>query len=390
MRTMLTPQLAIAGRQIGGDAPCYVVAELGSNHDGRYATALRLLDAAAEAGADAVKLQLFRAASMYPRTCGVVPTPGGPADFYALLRGLELPESWVGGLWAEAKARGLALICSVFDEATANLASRVGVGALKVASPELTHLPLLRHLAAQKELPVLVSTGMATPAEVQEAAGILGWGGTEPSRCVVLHCVSAYPAPPGECQLGCLPLLRGLVGTPVGWSDHTVDPVAAPLVARHCGAAVVEKHLTLDRTLAGPDHPYALEPREFARMVQALRVYDSRAPEGRGAWLRRRLGAVTIGVLQGPGQKQPQPSEQGLRRYDRRCLRAARAIAAGELLAPTDVAILRGERNLRPGLHPRELERVVGARTVRPIGEGEGIVWGDLEGGETWLPGEED
>ncbi len=367
--------MRIGSRHVGEGEPCFVIAEAGSNHDGELENALRLVDAAADAGADAVKFQLFRASQLYPSNCGVVDTPAGREDFFELLTRLEMPREWLGALNDRARERGTMLLFSVFDSGAIAAVARLDPPAFKVASPEMTHLPLLRELAAVGR-PIILSTGMSTLGEIEESVSVLRDAGA--AEIAVLHCVSAYPAPPSDCNLSVLPVLAAAFGVVVGYSDHTFDPTAAPLVAFALGASVVEKHYTLSRRSVGPDHPFAIEPDELATLVSELRTLHGVEPAARMATVRRRLGDEAVDVLLGSPSKGVAASESEIAGCDRRSLHAIADIAEGEDIGANNVAVLRGERNLRPGLHPRYWEQLAGARAVRPIGYGQGIVWDDV------------
>lgn len=365
----------VGDRLVGPSEPCFVIAEAGSNHDGSLGTALKLVDAAANAGADAVKFQLFRASELYPSNCGVVDLPSGREDFFELLTRLEMPWDWLDPLSKRSHERSIALLFSVFDTGALAAVARLDPPAFKVASPEMTHLPLLRELAALGR-PIVLSTGMSTLGEIEESVGVLRASGA--TDIAVLHCVSAYPAPPTDCDLSVLPVLASAFGVVVGFSDHTLDPLAAPLVACAHGGSIVEKHFTLSRSSVGPDHPFAIEPDELAALVADLRALHAVDPAARPAAVRRQLGDETVDVLLGSPSKQVAASESLLAACDRRSLHAIAEIAEGEELGAHNIAILRGERNLRPGLHPRHWDQVAGARAVRAVPYGDGIVWDDV------------
>jgi N,N'-diacetyllegionaminate synthase len=237
----------IGGTKVGPGEPVYVIAEIGSNHDGSLERAFRLVEAAADAGADAAKFQFFRADKLYPGTI----TAGA------------IPDGWLPLLKYACHEAGVEFICSVFDLETLAVYAQLQPAAVKIASPEALNAGLL-DAAASTGLPLLVSTGAMTREQVHGLAGVLAH-----VPVVLLHCVSSYPAPLGELNLSVIPRLAryGLVGL----SDHSLEPCLAPVVAVALGACVVEKHLTLDRRLAGPDHGFALEPGEFRMMVDAVR-----------------------------------------------------------------------------------------------------------------------
>jgi N,N'-diacetyllegionaminate synthase len=334
-------RFVISGRCLG-EGPAFLIAEAGVNHNGDLDLARRLVDAAADAGADAVKFQTFRTDALVsesaPKARYQVEATGGGESQRAMLARLELDRDAHAMLRDRADARGLVFFSTPFDEASVDLLEALDVALLKVPSGEVTNLPLLRHLASKRR-PILVSTGMCTLDDVATALDTLRAAGDPP--VAVLHCVSAYPAPVAETNLRAMDTLRARFGVPVGLSDHTLGiEIALAAVAR--GAAVVEKHLTLDRTLPGPDHRASLEPADFAALVRGARAIESAL---------------------GDGDKRPMPSELDTRSVARRSLVAARALAAGHRMTRADVAIKRPGTGIPPG----ELERLLGRRLARSV-----------------------
>lgn len=244
---MRSAQLKIGGRAIGARHSPYVIAEIGSNHDGDLGRAFKLIDVAAQCGADAAKFQYYRADKLYPGQH----TPGA------------IPGWWLLELQEHARSRGIEFLASVFCIETLESYMLIDPPAIKIASPEAQHYELL-HCAASMGLPLIVATGACTWTDVDAVARIV----TGP--LVLLHCVSAYPAPPGEMNLRAIEQMAERYRCPVGLSDHTLHG-PAPATAVALGATVIEKHLTTDRRLAGADHPFALEPAEFAAMVADVR-----------------------------------------------------------------------------------------------------------------------
>ena len=367
--------IAIAGRPVGEGAPVYIIAEAGSNHDGDFDQALALIEMAANAGADAVKFQLFHAESLYPENCGVVDLADGPQDFFALMQQLEMPREWIPGLADAGTRHGVSVLYTPFDLAAVDLLVAHAAPAMKIASPELTHLPLLRHIA-RTGCPVILSTGMSTLADVEESVATLTDSGCR--DVALLHCVTAYPCPPEFSNLDVIPVLSSAFGVPVGLSDHTLDPVAAPLVATAVGATVIEKHVTLSRSLDGPDHSFAIEPDELSDLVTAVRTLEQVDPAARLDAAVDQLGAPAVEQLRGSPRKAVTGVEAELAACDRRSLHASTDIAVGDTLTSNNMAVLRGERNLRPGLHPRHWAQVEHAVTRRPIAAGQGIEWDDV------------
>lgn len=374
MTSTIYESVDLGPRAVTFGGRCFVIAEAGSNHDGRLDQARELIDVAAHAGADAIKFQLFTAEHLYPSNCGIVGTPSGEEDFFALLQRLELPPEWLPDLQVHCARRGILLLFSVFDPDSARAAAQYSP-AFKIASPELTHLELLQEVARYRRT-VILSTGMSNLGEIEESLGALRSGGA--AGVALLHCVTAYPAPVSDCNLEVIPALAAAFGIPVGWSDHTLDPTVAPQVAVALGACIVEKHFTLSRRLSGPDHPFAIEPAELGSMVELIHDLDSRPLEARIEKVADAIGAELVEELRGRPVKRVADSEALLAAVDRRSLHALQDIPAGDLLSESNVAVLRGERNLRPGLHPRHWIQLRGVRATRSIRQGDGVVWDDV------------
>jgi N,N'-diacetyllegionaminate synthase len=342
--------VVVGERRIGPGAPVFIAAEAGVNHNGDPALARRLVDAAAECGADAVKFQTFRVDALVSRSAPKagyqVETTGAGESQRDMLAGLELSLEVLAELKDRATKHGLIFFSAPFDEESADVLDALAVALFKVPSGEITNLPLLRHVAA-KGRPIILSTGMADLEEVGQAVAAIRAAGDPP--LAVLHCLSAYPAPVGEVNLRAMDSLASRFGCPVGFSDHTLGiEIAVAAAAR--GAAIIEKHLTLDKTLPGPDHRASLDPAEFGAMVRAIRAVESAL---------------------GDGVKRPMPSEADTRRVARKSLVAARALKAGERIAAGDLA------SKRPGtgISPAELPRVLGLPLARDIAADEVIPW---------------
>jgi sialic acid synthase SpsE len=328
----------IAGRRIGDGAAPFVIAEAGSNFNQDYDTARALIDVAAEARVDAVKFQLFKAESLYARD----------SDMYATFKSVELPAEWLANLARHASARGLIFLASGFDLGSLAALEEIGVPAHKVASSETTNLRLLAAMARTGK-PLLVSTGMCDGTDIAAAVEVCVGVGNH--RLTLLQCGSVYPLPPEHANLRVMDVFAAQYGCPVGYSDHTLGTAAAiAAVAR--GAAVVEKHFTLDRSASGPDHFYALEPDELKRFAQDLREAH---------------------LSLGTGLKEMLPEE---RKYGRRDgLWAARDVAAGERLSANDIAV----RRPALGLRARYAAIVIGAPVRRAIAKGTPIDFEDIE-----------
>jgi len=387
--------------RIGDGQPCLVVAEAGSAHLGDPGRARELIDAAVEAGAGCVKFQvIFADEIVHPRT-GSVTLPGGDIPLYERFKSLERPPEFYATLKEHTEARGALFLASAFGLGSARLLRRLGVGAVKVASPELNHFPLLRELA-RYGLPLLLSTGVSTLGDIERAlAALAGAGGpgnaaagvpergTGPAT-VLLHCVTAYPAPEEQYNLRVLASLRRVFGTLVGVSDHSRDPLLVPGLAVVQGACVLEKHFALPGRGAGLDDPIALEPAGFRRMVTGIRRLEGMGAAEALAELRGGYGAERVEAVLGDGAKRLAPAEARYYRTTNRSLHARDEIPAGTAIRPEALCIVRSESNLRPGLDPQFLEVVTGRVACRTIPAGEGLVWEDLlalEEGASGSPG---
>lgn len=321
------------------------IAEAGVNHNGSLELAHRLIDVAADAGADAVKFQAFDpdrlAAPAAPQAAYQRHNTGIAEPQVEMLRRLALPQDAWGPLRDHAAARDLLFLATPFDEVSADLLYGLGVPGFKVASGEVTNLPFLACLAG-RGLPVLLSTGMSTLPEVAEAVRTVREHGNPP--LALLHCVTNYPAEPADCNLNAMGTMRSAFGVPVGWSDHT-EGIEISLAAVALGAELLEKHFTLDRSMAGPDHRASLAPPELAALVKAAR---------------------RVSAARGDGRKVPAASELLLAAVGRRSLHAARDLAPGHILVPADVVALRPGS----GLPPSALGRLVGRRVATRVRSG--------------------
>ena len=359
-------------RKVGAGNPCLIIAEIGTSHQGDAGTAHALIDAAVQAGADCIKFQLVHAGEILHPLSGVVDLPTGRIALYEHFRSLERSIEFYADLKAAVEARGALFLCTPFGIQSARELRSLGAGALKIASPELNHLPLLEE-AASYGLPLFLSSGVSLLGDIERALRVVGR-----QNAVLLHCITSYPAPEEQYNVSVLASLRAVLGVEVGLSDHSLDPVLVPALAVLNGASVVEKHFTLSREGSGLDDPIALEPSQFARMVQEIRRVESEDAQSARGRLEREYGRGRVAAVLGTGVKEMAPSEIPNYTLTNRSLHAMREIAAGERIGNGDVAVLRTEKTLRPGLGPEFLAVVVGARAKRLIPDGEGIEWADL------------
>jgi len=331
-----------------------VIAECGVNHNGSRALALELVDCAAELGADAVKFQTFKSEALVSRRARKaeyqLAAVGGEDSQFEMLAALELSEEDHLRIRERCEQRKVEFMSTPFDEASADLLERLGVQRFKIGSGDLTHLPLLRHIAA-KGRPVIASTGMSTLGEVEQAVGAMTSTGNRDLS--LLHCVTQYPAPIPQVNLRAMATLRQAFHLPVGYSDHTLGNETC-VAAVALGAEVIEKHLTLDQSLPGPDHRASADPREFAQLIKMM--HNARAALGDGI-------------------KRPAECELGNRDVARRSLIAARALPIGSLLSRDALVIKRPGT----GIQPADLDKVLG-RVVRvDIEVDEPITWDMLK-----------
>lgn len=336
-----TDAVRIGRRLVGPGRPCFIIAEAGSNHDGDLGRALKLVDAAAGAGADAVKFQLFRARSLYPRE-EVRPrylrSLGVKDTIYRVIERMEMPFAWLPKLHARCRRRRIMFLATPFDEECADRLDPF-VPAFKIASYELTHIPLLEHVA-RKGKPVILSTGGADGAEIARALRSLARVPT-----CLMQCTAKYPAPAGSMNLRSIPGMRRRYGVPVGLSDHSLDHVTAPVAAVALGADLLEKHFTLSRKLKGPDHSYAIEPGELCAMVRAARAAQA---------------------MLGTGRKVPHGVESDLREY-RRGVFTVSAVPAGGEFSRENVAVLRRAGRKETDLRPEHLGWLLGRRARKAV-----------------------
>lgn len=333
---MTVTSFSISDRVIGPGQPPFVVAELGINHGGDLATARRMLISAAEAGADAVKLQTFRTQKFLARS----------SEYFEVLRGAELPTEAVAELMQLSAEKGVVLFSAVFDEDSADLLESLDAPAYKIASGDLTHLPLLRHVASVGK-PMIISTGGSTLTEIDSAF--------EAVRTVnkylpiaLLHCVSNYPTDSAETNLACMATMRDRWQVPVGFSDHTLGNVTA-IAAAALGAELIEKHFTLDRSAPGPDHALSADPAGFADLVNGVRTAQS-----------------TIGRR----EKAPVEDRNFIPQF-RRGVTADLAIPAGTVVTRNMLAIKRPGT----GIEPDRIDDVVGCTAGRDIAADETLQW---------------
>ncbi|MFC2019181.1 N-acetylneuraminate synthase [Chloroflexota bacterium] len=340
--------ITIGRRIIGEDQPCFIIAEVGVNHNGDISLAKKLIDAAIEAGADAVKFQAFKTEELVtnsaPKARYQKESINSRESQFDMLKRLELTEAGFRELFIYARNKDIIFLSSLFDERSVDLLDELGIPAFKIGSGEITNFPLLKYIA-QKRKPILLSTGMSTLDEVKETVEVFQKEGIR--DIILLHCVSSYPAKTEDMNLKAIETLRQVFKMPVGLSDHTLG-ITASIAAVAIGACVIEKHFTLDMKLPGPDHKASLKPREFKEMVAVIQDVRSAL---------------------GDGVKRPRKCEEDLIRIARRSIVAKMNIPKGTIITGDMLAVKRPGT----GLEPKYIDEVIGRRVKGDIKQNEMI-----------------
>jgi pseudaminic acid synthase len=351
---MLKPEITIDNRLISAICPPYIIAELSANHNGRIENAYKIIEVAKQSGADAVKLQTYRpdtiTIDMRKPEFMIEGGLWGGQSLYDLYESAFMPWEWHEPLFEYAKRVGITIFSSPFDTTAVDLLEDLNAPAYKIASFEAVDLPLIKYVASTGK-PMIISTGMADAEEIQEAIDAARTGGC--NELAILHCVSGYPAPPEDYNLQTIPDMMARFGLVTGLSDHTIDNSTA-IASVALGAAIIEKHVTLDRSGGGPDDSFSLEPKELEALCK----------DARTAWSA--LGKVDYGR---------KSSEQGNVKF-RRSLYVVKDIKAGEILTLENV------RSIRPGygLAPKWTDKVIGKTVLCNVTAGTALRWEHING----------
>lgn len=333
----MSRQIKVQDKVIGDGCPCFIIAEAGSNHDGSLEQAKQLIDIAAEAKVDAVKFQLFTAKGLYSEK----------APAYPIIQANELPRTWLPELVRYSREKNVMFLATPFDREAVDALEEIDVPLYKWASLEIVDLPLLNYTAS-KGKPVIVSTGVSDLGDIQDAINAIYAAGNK--DVILLHCSSLfeYPQKPSQVNLRMIDTMRNAFHVPAGFSDHTVS-IAIPAAAVARGSCVIEKHFTISRQGKGPDHFFALEPRELADMVSAIREVEASL----GSSVKQRIAEEDRAVAQRPS------------------LIAKDDIRKGQRITE-DMLLIK-----RPGygIQPKLLHVVVGREAREDIKQGDGITW---------------
>ena len=363
-----------------------IIAEIGTSHEGSLEKAKKLVDAAAWAGADAIKFQwVYADEILHPKT-GFVALPTGNIPLYERFRQLECPPDFYRQMIDYVHSKGCKFCCSPFGLRSLKELLSLKPDILKVASPELNHYPMLKAIAQYRKeqsergenpVPVVLSSGVSKLEDIQKAIDIVGKDGVS-----LLHCITSYPAPEDEYNLKVITSLAGLFGIECGVSDHSLDPVLVPVLSIACGGKLIEKHITLSRQTMGLDDPVALEPEQFALMEHTVhqteatfRHYGAEVGMQRTIeQLSEQFGHDKVMAVLGDGVKKLAPAEEANYGRTNRSLHFMRAMKAGEVIGKNDVAVLRTEKVLSPGISPEFLDEVIGKTLACDVEDGAGVL----------------
>ncbi|MBS3138978.1 N-acetylneuraminate synthase family protein [Candidatus Woesearchaeota archaeon] len=348
---------SIGSRMVGDGYPCFIIAEIGVNHNGDMKIAKKMIDAAADAGVDAAKFQLINADCLYVKDAGVVKTDSGDTiDAYKVWKNVEMPQVWLSELKKHCEKRDVLFFSSVFHIAGVDILNPY-VDVYKIASAETSDIPLLKKVARAGK-PVIISLGGATLKETVEAVDAVKAEGND--RIALLYCVQKYPMPFASANISALKTLRKrFPDVVVGYSDHSLmpDPAVVPAAAVVYGAKIIEKHFTLSRSMEGIDHKMSVEPKELSRMVQTIRAAEKHGYE------------IPKEII-GNSRIELTPEQEKNLRFVRRVIFATRDIKPGDIFSASNIATLRpGYRDITEALHPREYETILGKRATCDIPE---------------------
>jgi sialic acid synthase SpsE len=349
-----------------------IIAELGTSHGRDILKAKELIDAASESGADCIKFQIVYADEILHPNTGEVTLPGGRIRLYDRFKQLETGPDFYAELKEYVESRGLLFLATPFGLRSAGELKALNPLAVKAASPELNYTALLNVLASY-HIPMFLSTGVSKLSDIEAALEITGT-----DRVCLLHCVTSYPAPERDYNLRLLPNLGSLLGVNMGISDHSLDPDLVPALAVAMGAVAIEKHFCLSRNDPGLDDPIALPPEDFARMTGTVRRVSAMETGDIVKTLSRERGSESVNAVLGDGVKRLAPSEAANYERTNRSIHALHDIPPGKIIAPGDLAVLRTEKILRPGLPPSWEGRLYGRKSRNFIPAGQGIGFEDI------------
>ena len=364
-----------------------IIAEIGTSHEGSLTKARALVDAAADSGADTIKFQWVYADEILHPDTGYVKLPTGNIRLYDRFKQLECQPDFYRQMVDYVHSKGCKFCCSPFGLRSLKELLELKPDYVKVASPELNHFPMLKALAEYRgrvgaaQVPVILSSGVSKLEDIKNAIDIVGTDNVS-----LLHCITSYPAPENEYNLKVISNLAKQFGIECGVSDHSLDPVLVPCLSIACGGSVIEKHITLSRKTMGLDDPVALEPEQFALMVHTVhqteatfRHYGAELGLARTIeQLGEQFGGERVKAVLGDGVKRLAPAEEANYGRTNRSLHFMRNMKKGEVIGESDVAVLRTEKVLTPGLTPDYLDKVIGKKLLRNVTSGAGVQLTDI------------
>ncbi len=358
-----------------------VIAEIGTSHQGNLQNAYSLIDEAVNSGADCVKFQwVYADEILHPKT-GFVELPTGKISLYDRFKQLEVSPDFFKKVKEYVHSRGKHFMCSPFGEKSLNELFAIKPDYIKIASPELNHIPLLEQLlflemALRKRdrIPIVLSSGVSTIEDIVRALEVLAPLVKE-NLVSLLHCVTSYPAPAQDYNVSLLSKYVSTFKIPVGVSDHSINPILVPVLSTAFGGTIIEKHITLNKTTSGLDDPVALDPKEFSLMVNEVRNAESLSKEAVIAHLTESFGETLVYDTIGNGLKELAPSEKQNYSRTNRSIHFIRAMKKGEKITKKDIAILRTEKKLSVGIEPRFLKDILDENLISDVEDGEGLLW---------------
>lgn len=367
-----------------------IIAEIGTSHEGSFEKAKELVDAACDSGADTIKFQwVYADEILHPKT-GFVKLPTGNIPLYERFKQLECPVSFYKDIMDYVHSKGCKFCCSPFGLRSMQELLELKPDYVKIASPELNHHKMLEALRDWREkqkvrgeevVPVILSSGVSTLADIDKAVRIVGREGVS-----LLHCITSYPAPEDQYNIRLVSTLKDILGIETGLSDHSLDPVLVPVLSTACGGTIIEKHFTLSRQTSGLDDPVALEPEQFALMVHTVHQTEATFRHYGAALgmertieqLGEQFGRQRVMTVLGDGVKRLAPAEEANYGRTNRSLHFMRAMKKGEAIGEGDIAILRTEKILTPGISPEFYDLVMGKKISRDVEDGAGVQFEDF------------
>ena len=367
-----------------------IIAEIGTSHEGSFDKAKELVDAACDSGADTIKFQwVYADEILHPKT-GYVKLPTGNIPLYERFQQLECPVSFYKDIMDYVHSKGCKFCCSPFGLRSMQELLELKPDYVKIASPELNHYKMLEALRDWREkqkargeevVPVILSSGVSTLADIDKAVRIVGREGVS-----LLHCITSYPAPEDQYNIRLVSTLKDILGIETGLSDHSLDPVLVPVLSTACGGTIIEKHFTLSRQTSGLDDPVALEPEQFALMVHTVHQTEATFRHYGAALgmertieqLGEQFGRQRVMTVLGDGVKRLAAAEEANYGRTNRSLHFMRAMKKGEAVGEGDIAILRTEKILTPGISPEFYDLVMGKKISRDVEDGAGVQFEDF------------